>query len=124
MTPTEWNTWGAFILLGVPLVTVFSGPFGWCAMWILAGVAMLALHPAFAITIGVVIVLRRPLRWLAEGALAGFGAGLGLRAAGTFGRLSRPPRRERMQRYRRPPIGYSPNDSFDDEWPSNLEGRE
>jgi hypothetical protein len=125
MTSHEINSWGAFILIGVPLVITFGGAFAVHAMVILAGFALLVSHPTIALAIGMVIVLRRPLRWLAEGVFAGFGAGLGLRASGFARRLSTPPRRyrqQRIQRFRRPSRGYY--DDPDDDFPSNLEGRE
>jgi hypothetical protein len=63
MTPSEYNHWLAFILLGLPLAAV-AGPFAWRAALILAGLAVLTLHLAsFAVTAGnlpIVIRLARP----------------------------------------------------------------
>jgi hypothetical protein len=130
MTPHEINSWGAFLILGVPRIITFGGAFAVHAMIILASLALFISHPAIALAIGIPWLLRKPLRWLAEGAFAGFGAGLGLRASGFARRLSMPPRRysrprhddTRVQRFRRPPRGYY--DDFEDDFPSNLEGRE
>jgi hypothetical protein len=87
MTPHEVNTWIAFIILGAPLITVFGGPFGWCAMWILAALALFFSHPIIALALGVPWLLRMPLRSL----LWGLFFGEGLRLSGVVGRLSRLP---------------------------------
>jgi hypothetical protein len=106
-------------------VIMTSGALAWRALVILLGLALLASHPLITLALAVAYVARAPLRWFVESTFAGFGAGLGLRASGFARRLSQPPRSprsSRIQRYRRPPRGYSPNDSFNDEWPENLEG--
>lgn len=89
MTPHEWNNWVGFLIIGVPIIRVFGGPFGWAAMWILAFLALLFLHPLAGLIVGAVIVLWRPLKWLVLGIFLGEGLGLGLRGSGFASRLSR-----------------------------------
>jgi hypothetical protein len=95
VNPSEINTWAAFIILGVPFITVFGGPFGWCAMWIFASVALFALHPAFAIILGLAwLLLFGPLRFVLKFLVGGYALGLG---AG-FALRPRYPRRSRWTR--------------------------
>jgi hypothetical protein len=126
MNADQWNIFVAALLLGAPLVLI-SGPvirhMALCLLWL----ALLFSHPALGFLTGAaIVVLYRPLRWFIEGTFAGLGAGLGLRFAGFAQRLSIPARRrERVQRYRRPPRSYEPNDSWPGEpWPGNLDERE
>jgi hypothetical protein len=79
MSAHEWNMWVCFFLFGIPFACL-AGPFAWAAVWTLAALAALATHPFVALAIGVLWLLRVPLRWLAEGLLIG----MGLRAAGVF----------------------------------------
>lgn len=131
MTPHEWNSWIAFLILGVPLIITFGGPFAFHAAIILASLALFVLHPVAALAIGAAWLLLGPLRFVLLWFVGGFALGEGLKLSGLF-RPGRPPppRRypgsrhdyARAQRFRRPPRGY--HDDFEDDFPSNLEGRE
>jgi hypothetical protein len=57
----------------------------------LAELALLALHPIIALTIGAAWALKAPLRWLAEGLFVGEG----VRMSGVVSRLSSRPTRSR-----------------------------
>jgi hypothetical protein len=98
MNPQEVNLWVAFFILGLPIAFVFGGPFIWRAAVILAGLALAFSHPAIFALIAIPWLLWRPLKWLVVVIFFGEGLGLGLRAAGTFGRLSRRPRLPRWTR--------------------------
>jgi hypothetical protein len=100
MSTDQWSIFVAAMILGAPLV-LMAGPIirnmALCLLWL----AIFASHPVIGLLIGVVIVLHRPLRWFIEAIFAGFGAGLGLRAAGFAQRLSMPVRALRSRHWTR-----------------------
>jgi hypothetical protein len=90
MPPHEWNLWLLFFLIAVPLASI-AGPFAWAATWMLAGLALMATHPAVALAIAAVwVIFRSPLRFIGDGLLLGLGA----RISGVF---SSPERAEKMR---------------------------
>jgi hypothetical protein len=75
MTPSEWNHWLAFILIGLPLARV-AGPFAWSAIWILAGCALATLHPLLGLALAGLWLLRKPARWFFDAVAVGLAARL------------------------------------------------
>jgi hypothetical protein len=89
MTPHDTaNFWIGFILLGVPLIALTAGPYGWRFLILLGSLAGLASHPLITGAAIGLYLLRTPLRWAAEGLIIGFAGGLGLRASGWLRRRS------------------------------------
>jgi hypothetical protein len=93
MSPTEINTWAAFLIIGVPLLVVLGGGLILHMAIALAALALFFSHPAIAIALAALWFF--PWRWL----FAGFALGEGLKWSGVFGWLSR--RRPRYPRRRR-----------------------
>jgi hypothetical protein len=88
------NFWPVFLLLGVPLIILTGGPFGWRALVLLGALAALASHPLVSFAIVGLCLIRAPLRWAAEGLIIGFTGGIGARLSGVF---SSPERAERLR---------------------------
>jgi hypothetical protein len=101
MTPHEWNSWLAFALFAVPIAAI-SGPFAWAAIWILAGLALLATHPVAGIILLCVVVTHKILGWALRDYFAFLIGGFGLRASGaTEGAVRAEKLRERFETRRR-----------------------
>jgi hypothetical protein len=132
MPPHEWNLWLLFFLIAVPLASI-AGPFAWAATWMLAGLALMATHPAVALAIAAAwVVFRSPLRWIGDGLLLGLGA----RLSGVFNSPERAEkRRERFVTQRtksrrrthnaprsrgRSPATYMPWEQSGDDMPGDL----
>jgi hypothetical protein len=88
MTPHEVNTWALFLIVGIPCLVVIGGGLVLHMALALAALALFFSHPALAIALGALWLLRKPLRWF----VAALFVGEGLRTSGVFGRLSRRPR--------------------------------
>jgi hypothetical protein len=88
------NFWPAFLLLGVPLIVLTGGPFGWRFLVILGALVGLAYAPLISLAVIVLYLLRTPLRWAAEGLIVGFAGGIGARLSGVF---ASPERAERQR---------------------------
>ena len=74
MTPHDTaNYWPAFILLVVPLIILYGGPYGWRALVLLGALAGLASYPL----ITMLIVVAYSLRWIVADFAIAFFAGLG-----------------------------------------------
>jgi hypothetical protein len=110
----------AAMILGAPLVLMAGKQIRRMAI-MLAFLALLFSHPVLGFLSGAAIILHRPVRWFLEGLFIGEG----LRLSGLFRRLSIPhrgrQRTPRIQRFRRPPRGYRPNDDYPD--PQEAGGR-
>jgi hypothetical protein len=103
MTPHDTaNFWPLFILVGVPVIVLTGGPYGWRFLILLGTLAALASHPLITGAVIVLYLLRTPLRWAAEGFIFGFTGGIGARLSGVFGSPERAERqRERWLARRR-----------------------
>ena len=51
MAPDDPNFWPAFLILGVPLIILFGGAYGWRALVLLGALAGLAYAPLISIAV-------------------------------------------------------------------------
>jgi hypothetical protein len=117
MTSAEtWNHVVFFVIVILP-ITLIAGPMAMAFAVILGVLWLIAAAPGL-LWIAAPFAVLWMARWIVKdillGLLLGFFGGLGLRASGFARRLSVPPRRERVQRHRKPPRGYRPNEDFPD----------
>jgi hypothetical protein len=89
MNPHDPNFWPAFLILGVPLIIMFGGPYGWRALVLLGALAGLAYAPMIAIPLFILWCLRWLIADFFLAFIAGLGGGLGLKASGLFRRNRR-----------------------------------
>ena len=139
MTPHDAaNFWPAFLILGVPLIILAGGPYGWSFLVLLGALAGLAYAPVISIAVFVLYLLWTPIRWFAESLIIGFAGGLGARISGAFSSPERAEReRERWVARRdrrfarergaprargRRPQQYFPWQEHGDDLPENMEG--
>jgi hypothetical protein len=62
MTPHDPNFWPGFLLIGVPLIALTGGPYGWRFLVLLGALAGLAYAPLISLAVIVLCFLRWPLR--------------------------------------------------------------
>ncbi|TPV99338.1 MAG: hypothetical protein USCAAHI_01215 [Beijerinckiaceae bacterium] len=99
MNPQDQQFWIVFILIGVPIIILAGGPYGWRFLVLLGALAGLASHPLITGA-----VLRTPARWALEGFIFGIAGGLGARLSGVFSGPERAERQHERWVSRRPRI--------------------
>ena len=102
MTPHDPAFWPAFLLLGVSLIVLTGGPYGWRFLVLLGALAGLASHPLITGAVIGLYLLRWPLRLFVEAVIIGVAGGLSARLTGVFNSPERAERqRERWLERRR-----------------------
>ena len=83
----------AFFIVGVPLIVLTGGPYGWRFLTLLGALAALAYAPLLGIAASC-STCSAPIRWALEGFIFGLAGGIGARLSGIF---SGPERAERQR---------------------------
>ena len=86
--------WPVFFILGVPLIALTGGPYGWRFLVLLGALAALTSHPLITGAVIVLYLLRWPLRIFVEAVIIGLAGGISARLTGVF---NSPERAERMR---------------------------